>query len=68
VTAWVDEGVADLVVALNAVPGVETLDSCQEDPGDGLASVMFCTHDEAELYGTIRSRCRCHGAVTARPP
>ena len=53
VNAWVDEGVADLVTALNAVPGIETLDSCQEDPGHGLASVMFCTHDEAALYDTV---------------
>ena len=53
VNAWVDEGVAELVIALNAIPGVETLDSCQADPGHGLASVMFCTHDEAQLYGTV---------------
>lgn len=53
VNAWVDEGVADLVVALNAIPGVKTLDSCQEDPRHGLASVMFCTHDEGELYATV---------------
>ena len=42
VTAWVDEGVAELVTALNAVPGVMTLDSCEERD-DGRASVMFCT-------------------------
>jgi hypothetical protein len=53
VTAWVDEGVADLVLALNEIPGLETLDSCQEDPDHGQASVMFCTHDEADLYATV---------------
>jgi hypothetical protein len=53
VTAWVDEGVADLVVALNAVPGVLTLDSCQEGP-DGQARVTFCTHDQAMLRETVR--------------
>ncbi len=52
VTAWVDEGVAELVTALNAVPGVLTLDSCQEGK-NGLSSVMFCTHDEAMLYETV---------------
>jgi hypothetical protein len=29
VTAWVDEGIAPLVLALNELPGVQTLDSCQ---------------------------------------
>lgn len=53
VTKWVDEGVADLVTALNAVPGLETLDSCQEDPSHGLASVMFCTHDEKALPDAV---------------
>jgi hypothetical protein len=28
VTEWVDEGVADLVLALNEIPGVKTLDTC----------------------------------------
>jgi len=63
VTAWVDEGVAELVIALNAVPGVETLDSCQESPADGLASVMFCTHDEAALYNTVTSLAQVIGRV-----
>jgi hypothetical protein len=30
VNAWVDEGIAPLVFALNDIPGVVTLDSCQE--------------------------------------
>ena len=40
VTAWVDEGVAPLVVALNQFPGVMTLDSCEGDSTLG-AYVMF---------------------------
>lgn len=53
VTAWVDEGVAELVKALNAMPGLMTLSSCQEGP-DGLARVSFCTHDDAKsLYGLV---------------
>jgi hypothetical protein len=32
VTAWVDEGVADLVTALNTVPGVMTPGSCEAGP------------------------------------
>ncbi len=64
VTAWVDEGVADLVLALNEIPGVKTLDSCQADPDHGLASVMFCTHAEAELYATVS---RLAGVIGCRP-
>lgn len=41
VNAFVDEGVAPLVVALNAIDGVVTLDSCEEDAGTGEASVYF---------------------------
>jgi hypothetical protein len=52
VNAWVDEGIAELVAALNAVPGVMTLDSCQQRP-DGLASVMFCTDDRTMLYDAV---------------
>jgi hypothetical protein len=32
VTTWVDEGVADVVTALNTVPGVRPLDSCEAGP------------------------------------
>lgn len=41
VTAWVDEGIAPLVQALNELPNVMTLDSCQGDPGQRPASVFF---------------------------
>ena len=44
-TAGVDEGVADLVTALNTVPGVMTPGSCQ--PGPDRARVTSCTHDRA---------------------
>lgn len=43
-----DEGIAPLVTALNDVPGILTLDSCQQSP-DGLARVTFCTHDNQAL-------------------
>jgi hypothetical protein len=52
VTAWVDEGIAELVTALNALPGVMTLSSCQEGT-DGLARVSFCTHEDEALYGAV---------------
>jgi hypothetical protein len=52
VTTPVDEGVADLVAALDAVQGVTTLDSSQEDP-DGLACVTFRTHGDTALHDTI---------------
>lgn len=39
VIAWVDEGVAELVSALNEIPEIETLDSCQDD--QGAARVFF---------------------------
>jgi hypothetical protein len=58
VTAGSDEGVADLVTALNSVPGVVTPGSCQ--PGPDRARVTSCTHDRA------RSRYQCGGAATAR--
>jgi len=55
-TAGVDEGVADLVTALNTVPGVMTPGSCQ--PGPDRARVTSCTHDRA------RSRYQYGGAAT----
>src|SRR5580692_644983 len=42
VTAWVDEGIAPLVLALNELPGVQTLDSCQG--GDQRAAHVFFAH------------------------
>jgi hypothetical protein len=40
VTAWIDEGVAPLVAALNEFEDVVTVDSCQEGPQKG-AYVLF---------------------------
>jgi hypothetical protein len=42
VTAWVDEGVAALVIALNELEDVMTLDSCQGD--DGRPAHVFFRH------------------------
>jgi hypothetical protein len=47
VTAWVDEGIARLVLALNALDGVMTLDSCQGDEGGNPARVFFCHRSDA---------------------
>ncbi len=41
VTTWVDVGVVPLVRALNELPNVTTLASCQGDPGRRPASVFF---------------------------
>lgn len=41
VNAFVDEGVVPLVVALNSISGVVTLDSCERDAITGEASVYF---------------------------
>lgn len=38
----VDEGIAAIVVLLNTIPGLVTLDSCQGDPGEKDAHVYFC--------------------------
>jgi len=60
VTAGADEGVADLVTALEHVPGVITPSSCE--PGPDRARVTSCTHDRA------RSAARQHYAgVMIRP-
>jgi len=41
VNAWVDEGVCDLVSALNELPNVETLDSCEDDAGSARVYFRF---------------------------
>lgn len=43
VTAWVDEGIAPLVAALNEYDEIMTLDSCQGDDDRG-AYVLFRAH------------------------
>jgi hypothetical protein len=47
VTAWVDEGVAPLVVALNEFDQVLTVGSCEGDPDKG-AYVLFCFQGDTE--------------------
>jgi hypothetical protein len=46
VTAWVDEGVAPLVLALNELADVQTLDSCQGSDQQP-AHVFFAHHGGA---------------------
>ena len=41
VNAPVDEGVAEIVSLLNTVDGLETLQSCQGEPGDREGYVYF---------------------------
>jgi hypothetical protein len=50
--AVADEGVVDLVTALDTMHGVITLDSSPEGPG-GLARVRFRTHENAALPGAM---------------
>jgi hypothetical protein len=47
VTAWVDQGIAPLVSALNEIEGVVTLDSCQGDH-EHPASVFFSHRGDAQ--------------------
>ena len=49
VTAWVDQGIAPLVEALNRYPNLVTCESCQQD-SDGNAYVLFTVFSEAELF------------------
>jgi len=44
VTAWVDEGVVQLVEALNEFPDVVTLDSCQGYDGNGAYVLFRCQY------------------------
>jgi hypothetical protein len=57
VNAWVDEGVADLVSALSEIDGLITLESCQGDPGEREAFVIFRYGDWQQcgelLFGKI---------------
>jgi hypothetical protein len=58
VTAWVDEGVAPLVAALNEFRDVMTLDSCEHDPDRGAYVLFYSRHAEplrfvAELAASL---------------
>ena len=49
VNAPVDEGIAEVVELLSAIPGLQTLDSCQGDPG-GRHAVAWALDDVARAY------------------
>lgn len=49
VNAPVDAGVAEIVAALNSVDGLETLQSCQGDPGEKDGYVYFSCGDWKRL-------------------
>jgi len=49
VNAPVDEGVAEIVSILNTVDGLETLQSCQGEPGDREGYVYFACGDWKRL-------------------
>lgn len=53
VTAWIDEGAAPVVAALNDLPNVVTLDSCQADPDTGRGRVAFGTYPGYDLLAKI---------------
>lgn len=50
VSAWVDEGVAPLVTALNQIEDLETVHSCQG--GDGAPAYVFFRHRSWEAAKT----------------
>ncbi len=62
VTAWVDEGVAPLVSALNDVEGVMTVGSCEDGPKGG-AYVLFHRRGDhsADLARDLASLLSPHG-------
>lgn len=49
VNAPVDRGIAEVVAALNSVEGLETLQSCQGDPGEREAYVYFSYGDWKQM-------------------
>jgi hypothetical protein len=54
VNAWVDEGIASLVIALNRYPQIVTFESC-ENGTDGQAFVSFFVTDEGNLLLTVQT-------------
>lgn len=60
VNAWVDEGIADLVLALSELTGLETLESCQGEVDQRDAFVIFRYGDWHQcgdlLFGRILPR------------
>lgn len=49
VTAWVDQGIAPLVEALNRYPNLITCDSCEDDT-EGHAYVLFTAIEEKTIF------------------
>ena len=62
VTAWVDEGIAPLVLALNELPGVQTLDSCQGGDQQG-GTCLLRSSRRRQGGGSVRRGPR-HGPGT----
>lgn len=62
VTAWVDEGVAPLVEALNAYPHVVTLDSC-EGNGEGAYVLFTCEGEDPADFAMELGKALSHEPV-----
>lgn len=58
VNAPVDSKIADIVSLLNSVDGLETLDSCQGDPGEREAYIYFSYGDWHNLSAFVFERLR----------
>jgi hypothetical protein len=58
VNAPVDSQVAEIVAALNTIEGLETLDSCQGDPGAREGYVYFSYGDWHNLSSFVFERLR----------
>ena len=56
VNAPIDEGVAEIVSLLNGIDGLETLQSCQGDPGSTDGYVYFCCGDWKRLSEFVFER------------
>jgi len=56
VNAPIDEGVAEIVSLLNGIDGLETLQSCQGDPGRMDGYVYFCCGDWKRLSEFVFER------------
>ena len=74
VNAPVDEGIAQIVEALSAFEGLETIESCQGKPGEGRAFVTFRLGDWQacgrfvfeDLMPKIPSSLRSHVSLSIR--
>src|ERR1700719_3777134 len=56
VNAPVDAGVAEVIAVLNSVEGLETLQSCQGDPGERNGYVYFTCGDWREMCECVFQR------------